>query len=330
MDALRFHIDGEVTYQEVARADIFKMVQTNVEQMLKLHNQLSTAPEGPHIERRKSISSDVPCLNMRDIRKLDSIFSISTEPSLTVRRQVILVNADPIRAVILKDNCLVFLPDGADSLISMMKQAFKDTYQGGDDAGANATLDILIKQTQSGELETLRKLKNVVSELESQVNGIRRILFNVLEDEVTLHAFYLTKLFHTPHLGRAENDNWNFDSEYVEAMLESYLQEFYGQQAKIELVLSSIQNTESVVMMKLDAMRNSLLTVELSLTTMTAFVTMSTFVTGGFGMNLNSTIQDMLGIFYVTFGLCFAFPFVMYFLSSRYLRRRGIKLLGGV
>ncbi|CAK4198774.1 unnamed protein product [Aphanomyces euteiches] len=83
-------------------------------------------------------------------------------------------------------------------------------------------------------------------------------------------------------------------------------------------------------MMKLDAMRNSLLTVELSLTTMTAFVTMSTFVTGGFGMNLNSTIQDMLGIFYVTFGLCFAFPFVMYFLSSRYLRRRGIKLLGGV
>jgi len=83
---------------------------------------------------------------MRDIRKLDNVFSISNEPSIAVRQQAILINAgvlynfriillvrlilpsilDPIRAVILRDCCLVFLPDKTGSLCSLIKRSFQE------------------------------------------------------------------------------------------------------------------------------------------------------------------------------------------------------------
>ncbi|KAF0690457.1 Aste57867_18189 [Aphanomyces stellatus] len=354
--ALRFRADGDVAYEEFTRVDVFRMVEAKLA-LVKKQEECAIAPEAITLAKRRHSfagSSDVPVLHMRDIRKLDSMFSISNEPSLFVRKQVILVNLEPIRAVILHDVCLIFLPDGADSLISMLKQAFKDPLDSIDHAFefkameailatltkivgndcqkvlpvAQTTLDMIAKQAQSAQLEMLRKLKNVMSELSAQVNGIRRVLVNTLEDETTLHSFYLTKLFETPQPLRSEPDTWNYESDYVESMLESYLQEFYGQLTKIELVLSNIQNTESIVMMKLDTMRNSLLTVDLSLTCVTAFLTVATFITGGFGMNLNSTIQDVLGIFWIVFGTLLVFPFCMYHITAKYLRKRGINLLG--
>lgn len=37
---------------------------------------------------------------------------------------VVDVFVDPLRAIVLRDACLVYVPDGADSLISMLKQDF--------------------------------------------------------------------------------------------------------------------------------------------------------------------------------------------------------------
>ncbi|RHZ39863.1 hypothetical protein DYB26_014920 [Aphanomyces astaci] len=45
---------------------------------------------------------------MRDIRQLDSAYSISDRPTILVRHQAILVSIDPIRAVILRHRCIVF------------------------------------------------------------------------------------------------------------------------------------------------------------------------------------------------------------------------------
>lgn len=56
-------------------------------------------------------------LHPRDMRRLVTPFSASNEPELIVRRHVMLLNFDPLRAVILRDRLLVLVPDGADSLL---------------------------------------------------------------------------------------------------------------------------------------------------------------------------------------------------------------------
>lgn len=56
-------------------------------------------------------------LHPRDMRRLVTPFSASNEPEMIVRRHVILLNVDPLRAVILRDRLLVLVPDGADSLL---------------------------------------------------------------------------------------------------------------------------------------------------------------------------------------------------------------------
>lgn len=36
---------------------------------------------------------------------------------------------DPIRALVMRDACLVFVPDGADSLLSLLKEKFHESNQ---------------------------------------------------------------------------------------------------------------------------------------------------------------------------------------------------------
>lgn len=56
-------------------------------------------------------------LHPRDMRRLVTPFSASNEPELIIRRHAILLNFDPLRAIILRDRLLVLVPDGADSLL---------------------------------------------------------------------------------------------------------------------------------------------------------------------------------------------------------------------
>mmetsp|Transcript_12972 Transcript_12972/g.28172 ORF Transcript_12972/g.28172 Transcript_12972/m.28172 type:complete len:385 (+) Transcript_12972:584-1738(+) len=51
------------------------------------------------------------------MRRLVTPFSSTNEPQLMVRRHVMLLNFDPLRAIVLKDRLLVLVPDGADSIL---------------------------------------------------------------------------------------------------------------------------------------------------------------------------------------------------------------------
>jgi hypothetical protein len=61
-------------------------------------------------------------LHPRDMRKLTAPFSASVEPELMVRRHVVLLNFDPLRAIILRDRLLILVPDGADSILVQLEQ----------------------------------------------------------------------------------------------------------------------------------------------------------------------------------------------------------------
>ncbi|KAL3807944.1 hypothetical protein ACHAXA_006822 [Cyclostephanos tholiformis] len=56
-------------------------------------------------------------LHPRDMRRLVTPFSSSNEPQLIVRRHAMLLNFDPLRAIVLKDRLFVLVPDGADSML---------------------------------------------------------------------------------------------------------------------------------------------------------------------------------------------------------------------
>lgn len=61
-------------------------------------------------------------LHPRDMRRLVTPFSASNEPEVMVRRHVILLNCDPLRAIVLRDRLLVLVPDGADSILEKISK----------------------------------------------------------------------------------------------------------------------------------------------------------------------------------------------------------------
>ncbi|CAK4079729.1 unnamed protein product [Aphanomyces euteiches] len=350
--ALRFDASGNSEFQEVTRMEVLHMIQTGVKSML--------IPAPPKHESRNGRSHsrsrfsrdgpvDIPAVHMRDLRKLDNVFSTSNEPAIMVRQQAILVNCDPVRAVIMRDVMLIFLPDGADSLVYHLKTNMKVHLV---DAAAfefaaleailatlchlfstecakiipkgRSSLDKMAKDdSMLSELENLRFVKNEMSSLESRVAGMRRLLMSLLENEEDLHMMYLTKLYNEPNL---VHDLFSFDTEDAESFLEVYLQEIYGTQTRVALMANNVQNTESIVMLKLDSKRNFLLSVDLSLTLLGTLLAVPTFIVGGFGMNLNSYIQQTDYVFWVVFGVCIAFVFVGYASTVTYLKHQGINM----
>ncbi|KAL3923463.1 MAG: hypothetical protein SGILL_001643 [Bacillariaceae sp.] len=74
-------------------------------------------------------------LHPRDMRRLVTPFSASNEPEIIVRRHAILLNFDPLRAIILRDRLLVVVPDGADSILVELEKRLRGDFDGDKDSG---------------------------------------------------------------------------------------------------------------------------------------------------------------------------------------------------
>lgn len=367
---LKFDEHGDSSFLEMSRMDVLKMAQDaarpapGTEHIIQGAGSPRRSPgRAPHVTvRTKRVDSidggyrticDVQRVHARDIRKLDNAFAVSNEPSFVLRRQAILINADPVRAIIMRDACLVFVPDGADSLLMILREKFKETAQ--QDAAnevpyefkaleallatlcryfeadyektspiISSALDRLVHgHISSGELETLRVFKNTMDEFESQVDGIRRMLMEILDNEEDLRLLYLTKLHEDPSL---LGDLFSFDSEEAEVLIENYLQDIFSTRTKATLMQHRIQNTESLVMLKLDSMRNYLLGVDLIFSLVAISLSVGTYITGAFGMNLNSHLEDEDGWFWSVVLLTM---FVFVTLTSAgiwFFRKKGVLL----
>lgn len=64
-------------------------------------------------------------LHPRDMRRLVTPFVASNEPEIIVRRHCMLLNFDPVRAIILRDRLLLLVPDGADDLTGRVEKILK-------------------------------------------------------------------------------------------------------------------------------------------------------------------------------------------------------------
>mmetsp|Transcript_9182 Transcript_9182/g.19597 ORF Transcript_9182/g.19597 Transcript_9182/m.19597 type:complete len:565 (-) Transcript_9182:40-1734(-) len=128
----------------------------------KIERKVKSAnPSSKHRERLGGY------LHPRDMRRLVTPFSASNEPSLMIRRHVMLLNFDPLRAVVLKDRLLVLVPDGADSLVRDLEKRVK----GGIIEMENQVFGIDSKPGQS-EKET----SGAGSVFENFVNNTKKVL----------------------------------------------------------------------------------------------------------------------------------------------------------
>ncbi|CAJ1910638.1 unnamed protein product [Cylindrotheca closterium] len=76
-------------------------------------------------------------LHPRDLRKLVTPFSASNEPEFIVRRHVILLHFDSLRAIILRDRVLLLVPDGADSILVQLEKMILGGIDNMDDMSEN-------------------------------------------------------------------------------------------------------------------------------------------------------------------------------------------------
>jgi hypothetical protein len=65
-------------------------------------------------------------LRLRDLRRLDFQFNPNEERSVLIRRHAVLFAMDPIRAVVMSNRLILIVPDGADSLLSILDQYMKE------------------------------------------------------------------------------------------------------------------------------------------------------------------------------------------------------------
>ncbi|KAL4109246.1 hypothetical protein PRIC1_000948 [Phytophthora ramorum] len=360
---LLFDGRGNSTLKEMSRLDVLRMTQ----EAAKLENE-STAKPSPYRKpgntRRSSLQApvavdisgnqpacDVQRVHARDIRRMENAFSASNEPSVILRKQAIFFSADPLRAIVLRDSCLVYVPDGADSLISMLKQDFLTNAQDNaespfefraleallatlaryfrsqyDQLSPSIVVDLehLVQgNLDSRELERLREFKNTMNEFESQVDGVRRVLMELLDNEEDLRLLYLTKLYEAPDLLA---DLWSFDSEEAEVLIENYLQDIFSTRTTAELLQHRIANTESLVTLKLDSKRNYLLRVQLIFSLVSINISVGTLISGVFGMNLTSGLAEASGWFLGVVIFTIVFFIVTTMAGIAFFKKKGVML----
>uniref|UniRef100_K3WKP9 Magnesium transporter n=1 Tax=Globisporangium ultimum (strain ATCC 200006 / CBS 805.95 / DAOM BR144) TaxID=431595 RepID=K3WKP9_GLOUD len=350
---LLIDVKGNVSMQEMRRSEILKMTQEAAKSPVKSSadedsdegdKQTSYRPPeiaSPRASRRSfsgahmsggHVSIGAQAVHMRDLRKLDANFSETNEPCIVARKQAILINADPLRTIIMRNVCIVFIPDGADSLISILKDKFRELVAEKETEATPfefSTFPMIMKalerlattQITSADLDTLRTMKNTINDFASQVEGIRRALLSILDNEEDLRLLYLTPLHANPESFYCTAA---FDPEVAEVILESYLQEVQTIRTKVKLLEHRIQNTESLVMLKLDATRNHLLAVDVVFGLVTVSLTLGMYITAGFGMNLRSGVEETPDVFASVFVGSFVLCAAIVCVGTLYFRRHGV------
>ena len=100
-------------------------------------------------------------LAARDIRRLLASLDGSNEPSLTVRQHVVLVDLNPVRAVLLRDRCILLLPDGADEMLAPFLDGLLDS-------GSRAAVDFEFRCMEAVLVALMRALERTLAQLSNE------------------------------------------------------------------------------------------------------------------------------------------------------------------
>lgn len=110
----------------------------------------------------------------------------------------------------------------------------------------------------------------------------------------------------------------------VEMMLENYVKQVDTVHSEVTSTLRAVKATENVTQIRLDAMRNRILRLEVFLNLGAVSVATGGLVAGAFGMNLHTGLEETRGMFFIVSGTMVAVSVLAFRLSLAYLRYKRI------
>ncbi|AAK39715.1 Mrs2p (nucleomorph) [Guillardia theta] len=255
-------------------------------------------------------------IQLRDIRQVDPYFE--SKPTFWIRNNAILLSLEQIRAIVLFNKLFLFDPDNpkvqrAGKIISEKLEKFQEDsvedrktpfeFKALEGIFVNIcmnlekdfsyleptileNLDDLPTKLTSRMLEELRSFKQRLSQFSIRSQEVQRILQETLENENNLPNHYLS----------INNNNKKIKlkttSDYyaIEIISEGFLQVVEHLTHRAELLDNAIDDTEDLVNIRLDTIRNKILFVELSLNIVSLTLSAGGLVAGLMGMNLGIPI----------------------------------------
>ncbi|KAK1435108.1 hypothetical protein QVD17_00868 [Tagetes erecta] len=302
-------------------------------------------------------------LRPRDIRSVDpSLWLTNTMPSLLVRENAILLNLGSLRAIAMQDSVFIFnykrtggkafiddlLPrlnpksmiGGALVMpfeLEVVEAALNSRIQHFEhrlmalDPHVQDLLKVLPNRLTASVLEQLRTCKQTLVELGSKAGALRQMLLDMLEDSQEIRRLCIA--------GRNCMLNRNTDvecsvsldkqiaeeeEEEIEMLLENYLHRCESCHNQAERLLDSAREMEDSIAVNLSSRRLQVSRFELLLQVGTFCLAVGALVSGIFGMNLRSYLEEHVCAFWLTTaGIVFG-AIVAFFLTYSYLRAKKI------
>ena len=141
--------------------------------------------------------------------------------------------------------------------------------------------------------EKLRLLKDEVKEMESRLQGFLRALNQTLDEDEDMALMNLSRLVAHPErfIQPVSQEILNEESDEPELILEAHLQQALCEVNGLELLKGQILNTEELVSLQMDTIRNRLLFINTVVSLISLIVAMASLIGSLFGMNLINHLE---------------------------------------
>jgi magnesium transporter len=290
-------------------------------------------------------------LQPRDIRQVDPAFS--AKPALWVRHSALIVSLEGVRAIILHDKIFLFDPNSnvAQRASTVIRQSVTTTtdMQGdphlpfefkalegifiigilGLEQEFNSMkpvidqhLHALPNDLTTRMLEELRINKQKLHHFLARAHGVRDVLDKLLDEDEDMANMYLSEKHASPSQSRNVENH-----DEVEMLLEAYMQVIDELVNRADLLNNAIEDTEDLVMIHLDTLRNRLLSVDLALNIFGMAFAFGGCFSSVFGMNLLMPLDNPSKgnvSFLVVVLIIVGFAVVVPWVSLVALRKRGL------
>ncbi|RHY72355.1 hypothetical protein DYB34_001702 [Aphanomyces astaci] len=104
-------------------------------------------------------------------------------------------------------------------------------------------------------------------------------------------------------------------------------QDIHAMRTKVGLLQTRMVNTENIVMLKLDSVRNALLSIDTIFGMVMLAMNLAMFVSSAFGMNLVSGYETQPHLFWAVLGVSTTAAGVLIYVGIRYFKTKGVILL---
>lgn len=253
-------------------------------------------------------------LQARDIRQVDPAFA--ARPALWVRHSAIVVSLEGLRAIILHSKMFLFDPGkertkhllfiaqqsvlarpdaenpqpfefrALEGILIFLAMGLESEFE-----ALKPEIDLYLhqlpNQLNTKMLEELRSKKQQLNHFHSRANSVKTILEGVLDEDEDMANMYLTE----KHMSRNYVRD-AVDHNEVETLLEAYLQVIDEHVNHAALLNDAIDDTEDLVSIHLDTLRNRLLSIDLVLSVVSMTFSFGGVVAGVFGMNVRIGLFD--------------------------------------